>query len=107
MKAQQYDWSKIAKDAKFLKLRRKKTAFLFSLWAFGSIPYLLLIIGAGYAPEIFKTRVFGRMNVGYLFCIFQFFWMIAIANYYAYRSNRHFDPLTQEFLQEIRNGGAL
>ena len=107
MKAQAYNWSAIAKNPKFLSLQRKKTAFLLSLWVLGSIPYLLLTMGAGYAPDVFKARVFGRMNVGYLSCIFQFFWMIAIANYYAYRTNKHFDPLTREFINEIRNGGAL
>ena len=106
MKSQQYNWAAIAKNAKFLKLQRKKSNFLFSLWALGSLPYLLLIIGAGYAPDIFKARVLGRMNIGYLSCMFQFFWMIAIANYYAHHTNKVFDPLTKEFLDEIQQGGA-
>lgn len=106
MKSKQYDWPAIAKNEKFLKLQRKKNTFLFGLWVLGSLPYLLLTIGAGYAPEIFKARVFGRMNIGYLSCIFQFFWMIAIANYYAHRTNKDFDPLTKEFLDEIQDGGA-
>jgi uncharacterized membrane protein (DUF485 family) len=107
MKELKYDWAAIAKNTKFIKLQRKKTVFLFSLWMLGSLPYLLLTIGAGYAPELFNARVFGRMNIGYMFCIFQFFWMIAIANYYAHRTNKDFDPLTKEFLDEIRTGGAL
>lgn len=103
---QKYDWAAIAKNTKFIKLQKKKSSFLFSLWLLGSLPYLLLIVGAGYAPDIFKARVLGRMNIGYLLCIFQFFWMILIANYYAHRTNKDFDPLTKEFLEEIRQGGA-
>ena len=106
MNAQKYDWADIAKNTQFIKLQKKKTAFLLSLWVFGSLPYLLLILGAAYAPELYKTRVIGRMNIGYLFCMCQFFIMIAIALYYTYRANKDFDPLMKELFNELHQGGA-
>lgn len=107
MNEQQHDWKAILNSPKFIELHRKKTAFLITLWVVGALPYLLLIIGVGYAPEIFKTRILGRMNIGYLLCLFQFFMIIAIGLYYNYRTGKDFDPLTKEFLNEIQKGGAL
>ena len=46
------------------------------------------------------------MNIGYLFCMFQFFTMIVISIYYNYRTNRDFDPLTKALLEEIHQGEA-
>jgi len=106
MNAHKYDWSAITRNKKFIHLHQKKTLFLVSLWVVGALPYLLLTIGAGYAPELFNKRVFGRMNIGYLFCMFQFFMMIAIGAYYTYRANKDFDPLTKELLEEIHGGNA-
>jgi uncharacterized membrane protein (DUF485 family) len=106
MKQQQYDWAAISTNKTFVKLHRKKIAFLLSLWVLGALPYLLLTICAGYAPELFKIRVLGRMNIGYLACMFQFFMIIAIGIYYTYRTNKDFDPLTKELLEEIHGGKA-
>ncbi len=106
MKQQQYDWAAIATNKTFIKLQRRKTTFLLFLWVVGAIPYLLLTIGAGYTPSLFKTKVLGRMNVGYMFCLFQFFMTIAIGIYYTYRTGKDFDPLTKELLDEVQKGEA-
>jgi uncharacterized membrane protein (DUF485 family) len=106
MKVEQYDWTTILNSTTFMKLQRKKTAFLFSLWVFGCLPYLLFTIGAGYVPELFRIRVIGRVNIGYLFCVCEFFMTIAIAMYYTFRTSKDFDPLTRELLDEIEKGEA-
>ena len=101
-----YDWKSIAKNPKFVTLHRKKSRFLFGLWVFGAIPYFLLTLGAAYAPDIFTTRVIGRMNLGYVFCLVQFFVTVAIGVYYTYITNEVFDPLTRELLEELEPGGS-
>ena len=106
MKEEHYDWPAILKSPNFIKLQRKKNGVLFGLWLFGSSPYLLLIVCAAYAPEILNVRLFGRINVGYLFCMSQFFTMIVISLYYNYRTNKHFDPLTRDLVEEIQMGEA-
>ncbi len=106
MQEQQYDWSAILKNSNFVKLQRKKSTFLLSLWVLGAVPYLLFTVAAGCDPELFKFKVIGRMNIGYLFCISQFFITIAIAIYYTYRTGKDFDPLTKTLLDEIQNGEA-
>lgn len=98
------DWDTIANSPNFIKLHRKKTTFLLSLWIFGVFSYFLLPLGAFYAPTLFKMKIIGRMNVGYIYCLYQFFMTVAIAIYYTYRTNRDFDPLTKTVLEEIVGG---
>lgn len=107
MSAPAYRWSEIAKSEKFIHLHKKKSAFLVRLWVIGALPYLLLVTGAGFAPELYKIRVIERMNTGYLFCMPQFFTMIVIAVYYLYRTNKTFDPLTRELVEEVQRGRGL
>ena len=98
------DWVALANHPKFLELRRKKTRFLVGLWLIGALSYFLVLIGAMYAPGLFNARIVGRLNFGYLFCLFQFVLAWAIALYYTRRSNNEFDPLTVELLELIGKG---
>lgn len=98
------DWSTIAQSPKFVELHRKKTRFLLSLWVFGTCSYFLLPLGAAYAHKLFNTKIFGRINFAYLFCLYQFVMTWAIALYYTHRSNTEFDPLTEEVLELIEKG---
>lgn len=105
MKNNQTDWSAIANSPKFIELQRKKKLFMFSWWGIGSLSYFILLLGAAYTPEIFRIKVIGKINFGYLLCLFQFFLAWAMAILYAYKANSDFDPLTEEILAEIERGG--
>jgi len=96
-----YDWAAIAKNPKFVELCRKKNAFLFGWWIFSSAYYFLLPIGAAYAPDIFKIKVVGVINIGYAFALSQFFVSWGIAMYYAHVANKDFDRLTRELIEDI------
>ena len=98
------DWSAIAQSPQFVELHRKKTIFLLSLWVFGTCSYFLLPLGAAYTPKLFNTKILGRINFAYLFCLYQFVMTWAIALYYTHRSNSEFDPLTKEVLAVIERG---
>lgn len=102
MSEKKHDWSAIARNQKFVELHRRKTAFLFGWWIFSSIYYFLLPIGAAYAPGLFKVQVLGRINVGYLFALSQFFVSWGIAMYYAHVANKDFDRLTRELVADIQ-----
>ena len=97
-------WATIAKSASFVELTRKKTRFLVGLWLVGATSYFLVLVGAMYAPGLFNAKIIGRLNFGYLFCLFQFVLAWAIAIYYTYRSNKEFDPLMNEVLDQIHRG---
>lgn len=94
-------WAKLAKMPKFVELHSKKKAFLLTLWCLGSICFFLLPICAGYFPDVMKVKIFGRLNFGYFFCLFEFAMIWAIALYYTYKTNTYFDPLTKEVVAEI------
>ena len=98
------EWAAIAQSPKFVELHRKKTRFLVGLWLIGATSYFLVLIGALYAPALFNAKIIGRLNFGYLFCLFQFVLAWAIAIYYTYRSNKEFDPLMNEVLVMINKG---
>lgn len=75
--------------------------FLVGLWLIGATSYFLVLIGAITAPALFNMKVFGRLNFGYLFCLFQFVLAWGIAIYYTRKSNQEFDPLTKELVELI------
>lgn len=95
------NWAEIAQNPKFVELHRRKTTFLFGWWAFSTIFYFLLPIGAAYAPGLFKMKILGNINFGYVFALSQFFVSWGIAIYYAKVANRDFDRLTRELVQEL------
>ncbi|WP_243375350.1 DUF485 domain-containing protein [Geotalea sp. SG265] len=104
MTAQRKDWASLARMPKFIELHSRKKAFLITLWCLGSAMFYLLPICAGYAPAFMKAKVFGRLNVTYFFCLFEFAMTWAIAIIYTHRSNTYFDPLTKEVLSDIARG---
>lgn len=107
MIAEHKDWAALAKLPKFVELHRKKKAFLLTLWCLGSIMFYLLPICAGYAPELMKVKIVGRLNVGYFFCLLEFAMTWSIAIIYTHKSNTYFDPLTKEVLAEIAQGANI
>ena len=98
------DWTAITKSPKFMELHRKKTRFLIGLWLVGACSYFLVLVGAMFAPALFNMKIIGRLNFGYLFCLFQFVLVWAIALIYTGKSNKVFDPLKEEVLDLIHKG---
>lgn len=102
MPKKEYDWSAIAKHPKYLQLKSKKRTFLFGWWIAASIYYFLLPILSGYMPGLFKIKIFGAINFGYLFILSQFVIAFFVAIYYTKVANRDFDRLTAELVSEIQ-----
>jgi uncharacterized membrane protein (DUF485 family) len=98
----QIDWTAIANNPKFKEIHRRKMGFLFGWWIFSSAYYFLLPIGAGSAQELFRWKIIGNINFGYLFALSQFFVSWAIAFYYASWANRVSDRITTELLTELK-----
>jgi uncharacterized membrane protein (DUF485 family) len=95
-------WAAIAQDPKFRELRSRKTKFLFGWWIFSTLYYFFLPVGASFFPELFKWRIAGHMNFGYVFALSQFFVCWGIAIYYASWANRVSDRLSKELLTELK-----
>jgi uncharacterized membrane protein (DUF485 family) len=67
--------------------------------------YFLLPVGAAWFPQLFAVRVWGVVNVGLLFALSEFIVAWAIAAYYSYHANRHFDSLAREIAADYAPGG--
>jgi uncharacterized membrane protein (DUF485 family) len=102
MATKQYDWSAIAQNPKYLELKSRKRKFLFGWWIAASIYYFSLPILSGYFPELFKIKLVGVINFGYLFILSQFVMTFFVAFYYTKVANSDFDRLTEELMKEIQ-----
>ena len=73
------DWDRVAAMPEFKKLLAKKRKFIIPATAFFVVYYFALPILVGYAPSLMERRVFGVVNLAYLFALSQFFmaWIIA------------------------------
>jgi len=100
------DWSRIESDPRFQELHHKKSAFLWTLMAFSVVYYFALPIGAAYLTDLFKVKVWGVINFGYLFALSEFVVAWLIAYVYA-RKARDYDAMAEELANEVyRSGGA-
>jgi uncharacterized membrane protein (DUF485 family) len=100
------NWAAVNADPRFRELHRKKTRFLWGLMAISVVYYFLLPIGAAYFTDLFKTKVWGVINIGLVFAWSEFLVAWGIAWIYARRANTEFDALAAEINRDaMRNGG--
>ena len=73
------DWDAIAADAQFKSLLASKARFIIPATLFFIIYYFTLPLLVGWFPKFMEQRVFGEVNLAYLFALSQFFmaWIIA------------------------------
>ena len=100
------NWQAIDADPRFQRLHREKSRFLWSLMAFPILFYLMLPLGAALLPELFRTRVWGPVNVGLLFALSEFLMAWGVAFAYARHAGRRFDAMAAELVRESAATGA-
>lgn len=73
------NWAEIEAQPAFGALLARKSRFIISATIFFLIYYLALPVLVGYWPELMKHKVWGEVNVAYLFALSQFFmaWIVA------------------------------
>ncbi|MGH9967090.1 MAG: DUF485 domain-containing protein [Pyrinomonadaceae bacterium] len=73
------DWDRVAAMSEFKKLLARKRKFIITATVFFVLYYFALPALVGYAPALMARRVFGVVNIAYLFALSQFFmaWIIA------------------------------
>jgi uncharacterized membrane protein (DUF485 family) len=91
------EWDRVAALAEFKALLAAKRRFIVPATIFFIAYYFALPALVGYAPQWMATKVFGVVNVAYLFALSQFFvaWMVA----WAYvRAASRFDAMAQRII---------
>ncbi|HWJ03652.1 MAG TPA: DUF485 domain-containing protein [Verrucomicrobiae bacterium] len=96
-------WDKIAQGDDFKNLISAKAKFLIPAIIFSLVFYFALPLSVGYLP-VMKTKVFGSINIAYLFALSQFFVAWGIAAVYARVANRSFDPLAEKIRKDNAGG---
>ncbi len=76
-----------------------KKAFIIPAFIFFLIYYFLLPISVGYAPQFMSTKVWGDVNLAYLFALSQFFMAWIIAALYVRAGNR-FDQMSKDIIEK-------
>jgi uncharacterized membrane protein (DUF485 family) len=91
------DWERLAATAEFKTLLKAKARFIVPATIFFIVYYFSLPLLVGYAPELMGRKVFGVVNVAYLFALSQFFmaWLLA----WAYvRAASRFDRMASDVI---------
>ncbi len=91
------NWEAIAASSRFKALMRAKKRFIIPAMIFFIVYYFALPVLVGYARPLMETRVFGPVNLAYLFALSQFFMAWIIAALYVRAANR-FDRQAKEII---------
>jgi uncharacterized membrane protein (DUF485 family) len=93
------DWERLAATTEFKTLLKAKARFVVPATIFFIVYYFSLPLLVGYAPQLMARKVFGVVNVAYLFALSQFFmaWLLA----WAYvRAAARFDKLARDVVSK-------
>jgi uncharacterized membrane protein (DUF485 family) len=99
------DWDRVAAMDEFKQLVATKRRFIIPATIFFVTYYFALPVLVGYAPELMARRVFGVINLAYLFALSQFFMAWIVAALYVRVAGR-FDTLARNILSKLKGGGA-
>ena len=93
------NWQALAASEKFRRLLRAKRRFIVPAMVFFIIYYFALPVLVGYARPLMETRVFGAVNLAYLFALSQFFMAWVVAALYV-RAAVKFDKMASEVISD-------
>ena len=85
-------WEQTQASDEFQGLKRSLRRFVFPATAVFLAWYLLYVIMAGYARGFMDTKLFGNINVAYVFGLLQFVSTFVIAYVYSRYADRNLDP---------------
>ena len=91
------NWEAIAASRPFKELLRAKRRFVIPAMVVFIAYYFALPVLVGYARPLMEKRVFGPVNLAYLFALSQFFMAWIIAALYVRAANR-FDRQAREII---------
>lgn len=89
------DWEKLAASDRFRNLLKAKRRFILPAMLFFIVYYFALPVLIGYARPFMEKRVFGPVNLAYLFALSQFFMAWIIAGLYV-RAAARFDTMAAD-----------
>jgi len=101
----QNQWDQIANSSQFKDLIALKKVFVIPACVFFVAYYFLLPVLVGYAPSFMSIKVFGVVNIAYVFALSQFIMAWTVAALYVRAANK-FDRLANDILNNAKTHGA-
>jgi uncharacterized membrane protein (DUF485 family) len=92
-------WDRVAESHEFRDLMATKKIFIIPAFIFFLVYYFLLPILVGYAPQFMSIKVWGNVNLAYLFALSQFFMAWIIAGLYV-RAGDNFDEISKDIIDK-------
>lgn len=99
MTDKQYPWDKLAATPEFAELLRQKRRFVVKATLFFIAYYFALPVLVGYYPECMSRKVWGPVNIAYLFALSQFVMAWVLAWIYVRKAAR-FDDLAKKIAEK-------
>lgn len=91
-------WNRVAASRQFRDLMAMKKAFVIPAFIFFLTYYFLLPVLVGYAPGFMSIKVWGNVNLAYLFALSQFVMAWTIAGLYV-RAGDKFDAISKDIIE--------
>ncbi|HXI92581.1 MAG TPA: DUF485 domain-containing protein [Blastocatellia bacterium] len=95
------DWRRVTQMPEFKAMLRAKLRFIVPATLFFVVYYFALPVLVGYAPGLMARKVFGVVNIAYLFALSQFFMAWIIAALYLRAASR-FDKMERGIIETAR-----
>ena len=95
------DFQAAQRSPEFQELRKTHRGFVFPLAVVFLVWYLLYVVLAMYAPDLFAIRVFGNVNLGVILGLLQFVTTFAITGAYVSFANRKLDPKATAIREDL------
>ena len=99
------EFTEVQESAEFGELRRAHRSFAFPLTIAFTAWYLLYVLLSNYAGDFMGTKLFGNINVAFVFGVLQFLTTFLIAWWYSRHAATKLDPKA-EAIKTRMEGGA-
>ncbi|MFI8308571.1 DUF485 domain-containing protein [Streptomyces sp. NPDC085927] len=99
------EFTEVQESAEFGELRRSYRSFAFPLTVGFIVWYLLYVLLSNYAGGFMGTKLFGNINVAFVFGVLQFVTTFFIAWWYSRHAATQLDPKA-EAIKTRMEGGA-
>ena len=93
------DWEAVERSPEFQELIITRRRFVLPATIFFLSWYVGFILLAGYAPDFMARSVYEGLTVGYCLALTQFVMVFALGLMYLRRSERTYDPLSDEVVR--------
>ena len=97
-------YEEVQASEEFQQLKRTLRRFVFPATLGFLAWYLLYVLMSAYARDFMATKLFGNINVAYVFGLLQFVSTFVIAYVYARYADKHFDPTADRIRERVEGG---